>query len=93
MRIGGHFCAWTLALLLALTLSGCGGSETASGDGGTPPSKTEQEQTAEPAPETAPDPDALTEAEIAAVNEAFTPAEEREGVSYANPICSFFTSY
>lgn len=93
MRIGGHFCAWTLALLLALPLSGCGGSETASGDGGTPPSKTEQEQTAEPAPETAPDPDALTAEEIARVNEAFAPTEEREGGTYANPICSFFTSH
>ena len=48
---------------------------------------------AETAPETAPDPDALTAEEIAQVNEAFAPTEEREGGTYANPICSFFTSY
>lgn len=35
----------------------------------------------------------LTAEEIAEVNEAFTPFFERDGRSYVNPICSFFTSY
>ena len=76
------------ALLLALLLTGCGPAGTAREDGGADPPETEQ--TEAPGAEAA---DALTEAEITAVNEAFAPFEEREGVSYTNPICSFFTSY
>ena len=90
MRRRRRCCTWTLALLLALLFAGCGRVETVPEDREVPPLETEQEETEEPVPE---DPAALTAEEIAQVNEAFAPFDERENVSYMNPICSFFTSY
>ena len=78
-----------LALLLALPLSGCGGTEPALENHESPSLGAEQGETAEPAPEEPADPNALTAEEIAQVNEAFTPFFERDGRSYTNPICSF----
>ena len=77
---------WVPALALALLLTGCGPAETgAKTDGGAEIPEAEGAVSA--------DPGALTAEEIAQVNEAFAPFEERENVSYMNPICSFFTSY
>ena len=91
MRIHSGICAG--ALLLALLLTGCGGEPSAPEAGKDLPAETAYGETAEPAPETPADPDALTAEEIAQVNEAFAPFDERENGSYMNPICSFFTSY
>ena len=93
MRKYRKVCGWMLALLLALPLSGCGGTEPALENHESPSLGAEQGETAEPAPEEPADPNALTAEEIAQVNEAFTPFFERDGRSYTNPICSFFTSY
>lgn len=90
MRRRRRCCTWTLALLLALLFAGCGRVETVPEDREVPPLETEQEETEEPVPE---DPAALTAEEIAQVNEAFAPFDERENGSYMNPVCSFFTSY
>ena len=54
-----------LALLLALPLSGCGGTEPAPEDGEIPSPGVEQGEAAEPAPEEPADPNALTAEEIA----------------------------
>ena len=93
MRKYRKICGWMLALLLALPLSGCGGTEPAPEDSEIPSLGVVQGETAEPAPEEPADPNALTAEEIARVNEAFAPLFERENGSYMNPICSFFTSY
>lgn len=85
-------CGWMLALLLALPLSGCGGTEPAPEDGEIPSPGVEQGEPAESVPEEPADPNALTAEEIARVNEAFAPFFERDGGSYMNPVCSFFTS-
>ena len=90
MRRRRRCCTWTLALLLALLFAGCGRVETVPEDREVPPLETEQEETEEPVPE---DPAALTAEEIAQVNDAFAPFDERENGSYMNPVCSFFTSY
>lgn len=90
MRRRRRCCTWTLALLLALLFAGCGRVETVPEDREVPPLETEQEETEEPVPE---DPATLTAEEIAQVNEAFAPFDERENGSYMNPVCSFFTSY
>lgn len=91
MRIHSGICAG--ALLLALLLTGCGEEPSAPEAGKDLPAETAYGETAGPAPETPADPDALTAEEIAQVNEAFAPFDERENGSYMNPICSFFTSY
>ena len=85
MRICRSVCAGVL--LLALLLAGCGGVESDTRDTEIPPLEADKE---EPVPE---DPAALTAEEIAQVNDAFAPFDERENGSYMNPVCSFFTSY
>lgn len=82
----------TVLLALAVLLGLLGGCRQAAEEQDTPPEHAAEPQIETPeAAET--DPNALTAAEIEQVNEVFTPTFERDGWLYANPLCSFFTSY